>query len=180
MTTFANVTDLYGSWVGNLSVPPWGWIRSYDVNSTFIPDLPTVVDQANKLALPFATVSVCTTDQVCSNEPTTNWMGQFVTDAPIGPKDTFAVSHPGYLANKTLLNVHAGQNFVIPPYLYKTGGVNLTGDGVVAGVVVAYPSGKPVPNAVVTVCPHNGNNATSGCTSATSNATGVFWVLAPP
>ncbi|MGI0131617.1 MAG: MSCRAMM family protein [Thermoplasmata archaeon] len=180
LTTWANVTDLYGSWTGNLSVPPWGWVRTFEVNSSITPDLPTVVDRANKLPLPFAIVSICTTDNICGNEPNTNWMGQFVVDAPIGPKDTFAVGHPGYLANKTLMNVHAGQNFVLPPYLFGSGGVNLTGDGVVAGVVLAYPSGLPVPNAVVTVCPHNGNNASNGCSSATSNATGIFWVLAPP
>jgi hypothetical protein len=94
-----------------------------------------------------------------------------VTDAPIGAKDLLQVTHPGFLANKTYMNIHPGETVVYPT-------INLTGDAVVAGRVISNPSGLPVSGASVQVCPHGQNS--SICSTVATNAVGVFWAIAPP
>ncbi|MGI0133267.1 MAG: MSCRAMM family protein, partial [Thermoplasmata archaeon] len=179
-TTYVNLTGSIAGWVGNLSVPPWGWVRSVDVNASFVPDLPTVVDRSNLRPIPSANLQVCSTAMQCGQAPQTNAVGQFVTDAPIGPSDSLTIRHPGYLANQTLLNVRSGATIILPAETTGSRGVRLTGDGVLAGVVVGAPGDRPIAGATVTVCPLASSGSGASCSSSVTNSTGVYWVIAPP
>ena len=156
---------------GNLTIPPWGWVMSFQVNYSVAPVIPTIIDQANGLPLPGAAATVASTEPGLTGQgqANSNWMGQFLTDAPIGPKDAFTIVHAEYLANKTILNVDPGQTIV-----FRT--INMTGDGILAGKVVSFPSGQPVSGALITACPKK----SVVCTQATTNASGLYWITAAP
>jgi hypothetical protein len=161
---------------GVMFAAPWGWAISTAVNSTYSPVRETILDQVHQLALPGAVVTVASSDpSYAGSRATSNAQGQYVADAPIGTADTLSVARTAAVTNTTHLSVAAGEVLVQST-------MNLTGVGVLAGEVVAYPSGLPVPGATVESCPilAGGAVGSSNCYSATTNASGNYWVAAYP
>jgi hypothetical protein len=161
---------------GVLQAAHWGWAISSATNSSYAPVNTTILDLVHQLPIPDALVTVASSDTIYSGTGTdTNWQGQYVTDAPIGGLDTLAVTRSAALTNTTHLSVAAGQTRVQSV-------INLTGVGILAGEVVAYPSEAPVPGATVQTCPYSTGSQvlTSGCYSAETNASGDYWVPAYP
>ncbi len=153
-----------------LTLDHWGWVRSYEVNNSTGLALPTIVDFAKGLPLPGADVSVASTDLAYgsgSSQPS-SWYGQFVSDAPIGNYDIFTVSHLAYQTNTTHIRVRANETSI-----FRT--INVSGDGVIAGRVVGLPTLTPIKDAAIQLCAPRG-----ACFTASTNSSGVFWILAPP
>ncbi|MCI4368239.1 MAG: carboxypeptidase regulatory-like domain-containing protein [Thermoplasmata archaeon] len=169
-TVFPNGTESPLS-VGNLPAPAWGWIMSTDTNYTPSPVLITVIDKAKHLPLPQASISVQSSDTVTSGAATSgsNWAGQFVSDAPIGKQDQLVIAHSACARNNTRDIVKTGE-------LISLRTVNITCNAILAGRVIANPSGLPIVGATVQAC----LQATTSCYSTTTNASGYFWVDAPP
>jgi len=163
---------------GPVTIPPWGWVESSFVNYSGL-YLSTVVDPANQLPLTGASVTVSSPDPDIAtggSTETTNALGQFLSDAPIGPKDSLVVSLPAYVTNTTTpLNITAGLFLTIPI-------VNMVGYGVLASHVISEPSGLPVSGATVTVCEGTTNNGGlgAGCSATVTNATGAYWIDVAP
>ncbi|MCI4360727.1 MAG: hypothetical protein L3J91_03415, partial [Thermoplasmata archaeon] len=170
-TTFVNGTALYN--LGAFNLQPFGWVRSTDLNNTSIPQLPTIIDKTNGLPIPLASITVTSSmGGLSGSSLDSNWEGQFISDAPPGAADTVLVSHWGFLPNSSIENVPANAVITDPV-------INMTGLGVLAGVVLQYPGLTPIPFAAVQTCPIN-STGFSECFSTTSNATGVFWVASYP
>ncbi len=172
-TTYVNSSPLSPG-PGSLYVGAWGWVRSASLNSTFVPNLPTVIDKVNGLPIPFTTVTVSSTDPLLpqgGSQPT-GWAGQFLSDAPIGPADTLVFQHDSFEKNSTMIAVKPGEIAT-----YST--VNLTGLGVLAGIVISYPGNTPLAGATVLACP-SGSTLQINCYSAMTNASGLYWVAAVP
>ncbi len=153
-----------------------GWAISVETNSTLAPVVTTVLDLVHQAPLPNALVTVSSSDtQYTGTGTDTNWQGQYVADAPIGSLDTLSVVRAAALTNTTHLSVKAGQTRVQSV-------MNLTGVGILAGQVIAYPSELPVPGATVQTCPYSTSSTiqTADCYSATTNASGDYWVPAYP
>lgn len=162
--------------LGVLYAAHWGWAISAATNSTSVPVEETVLDLVHQAPIPNALITVASSDSAYTGTGAdTNWQGQYVADAPIGSLDTLAVTRSAALTNSTHLSVEAGQTRVQSV-------INLTGVGVIAGQVIAYPSEQPVPGATVQTCPYSASSTlqTSGCYSATTNASGYYWVPAYP
>src|SRR5579871_602589 len=124
---------------GVLYAAHWGWAISVETNSTLAPVVTTVLDLVHQAPLPNALVTVSSSDtQYTGTGTDTNWQGQYVADAPIGSLDTLSVVRAAALTNTTHLSVKAGQTRVQSV-------MNLTGVGILAGQVIAYPSELPVP-----------------------------------
>ncbi|HXQ49247.1 MAG TPA: hypothetical protein VN842_05695, partial [Thermoplasmata archaeon] len=170
-TTWVNGSTLYA--LGSVTLQPFGWVRSTDLNNTSVPDLPTIVDRVNGLPVPLASISVSSPMAGLSGGSlNSNWMGQFISDAPPGPADSMVVTHWDYLPNSSSVNVPAGAVVVKQV-------INLTGVGVLAGQVLQYPGDTPIPFASVQTCPVN-STGFSECFSTTANASGIFWVASYP
>jgi hypothetical protein len=175
-----NATNLglwYSASGGPIPLQSWGWVESsyinYSAPSVYVG---TVLDHANGLPLPGASVGVASADPAIpsgGSSESTNSMGEFLADAPIGPSDTMVVSLAAYQENVTYpLNVTGGATRVFPTIL-------LTGDGVLASQVIAEPGGVPVAGATVAVCA----GATAShqvCVNVITNATGFYWVDVAP
>ncbi|HTT25566.1 MAG TPA: carboxypeptidase regulatory-like domain-containing protein, partial [Thermoplasmata archaeon] len=177
-TTFPNSTTV--GVLGSYYLPAYGWVLASQVNFsdgnppplTEYP-LPTIVDSVNGLGVPNAQVQVTSPDISVpggGSQPS-NWDGQFYSDAPIGPTDGFTVTHPGYLTNTTNIAVKSGSYRWVPI-------VNLTGEAVVAGRVTSNPSNIPIPGATVQLCGTVKNQGI--CSTATTNISGIYWVVGPP
>jgi len=148
---------------------PWGWFLSWAVNNSTGVVTPTVIDQVNGLPLPNALITVASSDPtVGSGSSSTNWQGQFLSDAPISPADSVTVTHYAYVNNVSLVGITAGQ-------LLAKQTINMTGDGVIAGRVVGLPGYVPIQGAAVQVCAPKG-----ACYTAATNSSGVFWILGAP
>ena len=158
-TTFYNGTGYHE--LGNISINPWGWAVGQ------------VIDPVAGSGVPGAGVAIQNNNSVPgASGVLTNMQGDFFIDAPLGiGLDPLAVSHDSYQVNNTKIRANAGMETNI-------GTVNLTGDGIVAGRVIGYPSGQALYGAYVTVCPV----LLPACTTsnATTNGTGYFWVAAAP
>jgi hypothetical protein len=163
---------------GPVTIPPWGWVESTFVNYSGL-YASTVVDPANGLPLPGASVTVTSPDPDIAtggSTQTTSALGTFLADAPIGPKDSLVVSLPAYVTNTTTpLNITAGLFLSIPI-------VNMVGYGVLASHVISEPSGLPVSGATVTACEGTSNNGGlgTGCAATVTNATGAYWIDVAP
>jgi len=174
-----NATDLnlnFSYSGGAIPLPPWGWVGSNYLNfSAPTGYLGTVVDPWNGLPLSGASVAVPSADPTIASggsSQSTNTLGEFLSDAPIGPADSLVVTLPAYQPNDTHpLNVTPGVSRAFDQ-------VHLVGDGVLASQVVAEPSGLPVPGATVTVCVGASGHQT--CVNTVTNATGHYWVDAAP
>jgi len=167
--TYYNTTNPLS--VGALRVDPYGWVRSTYLNYSVIPFKTTIRDQVNQLALPYSTMTVTTSDSSQSGacQPTSNWGGMCISDAPIGTKDVLLVRHTAYVGNATIEKILANQTLSFPV-------INLTGDGILAGIVNGYPSGLPVSGATITACPVK----STICSTSTTNNSGVFWIAVAP
>lgn len=167
-TTLLNSTT-FGH-IANVSVPPWGWIRSVVVNATPSPNLVTVIDNTNLRALPGASVVASSWGgSFTGTGEITNWAGQFLTDAPIGMKDQLYTSHFSYLSNLSTVKVHPGEEVQLST-------INMTADGIIAGQVLSNPGNVAVGGATVTVCPVGGRV----CTNVITNSSGLWWDVAAP
>ncbi len=174
-----NATNLnfnYSSGGGSIPLPPWGWVGSSYLNySAPVNFFGTVVDRWYGLPLSGASVAVSTPDPsiaVGGSSQSTNTLGEFLSDAPLGPADSLIVTLPAYQSNNTHpLNITPGDS-------RSFARVNLTGDGVLASQVIAEPSGLPVAAAVVTVCV--GATGHQTCVNTVTNATGHYWVDVAP
>lgn len=171
-TTYLNSTNVSGAIV----VDPWGWVRSSELNfSVPVSYIGTVVDPVHNGAVDGASVSVESSDPSLgiSTGLGSNGLGEFMVDAPIGRADYLQVSAEGYVTNTTAhFSVRPGGMVV-----FST--INLTGDGVLAGMVIASPSGLPIPGATVSVCPAN-TTFSPECVSVTTNLSGLYWAATPP
>jgi len=145
------------------------WFRSLAVNTVNTTPFETVVDAKTRAALPDATVSTTTPLGATVSTVFTNGIGQFLTFSPPQLATGLYVRMAGYepwvfhwvTANVSTVSVKS---------------INVTGDGVVAGRVVTEPGSVPVYDTEVDVCP-----VSTSCTNyGLTNATGVFWVTAPP
>ncbi|MGA8275506.1 MAG: carboxypeptidase regulatory-like domain-containing protein [Thermoplasmata archaeon] len=175
-----NATDLntwYSALGGPVALPPWGWVEGQYINYTAPTGFAgTVLDRANDLPLSGASVSVTSADPAIpsgGSSQSTNSLGEFLADAPIGPSDTLVVSLAAYEANITHpLDITPGLTRVFPS-------VDLTGDGVLASQVIAEPGGVPVAGASVAVCA-GASPAHQTCETTITNATGHYWVDVAP
>ena len=170
-TTLVNGTSV--ATLGTIGLQPFGWVRSVGLNNSSIPNVPTVIDKVNGLPLPLASVSVFSQMPGLSGSSLpTNWMGQFISDAPAGLRDSVTVSHWAFLTNTSVTNVAPNQVVVMPT-------INMTGLGILAGRVLQYPGTLPIPFASVQTCPLNATGLSS-CWSTTTNDSGIFWVASYP
>ncbi|MCI4319945.1 MAG: carboxypeptidase-like regulatory domain-containing protein [Thermoplasmata archaeon] len=146
--------------------------RSPFVNTVNTTPTTTAVDAATGQPLPSARVVVVSPSGGILGLPTvTNDLGQFFAFAPPpSGLETFEVQMPGYSPYAAAYNLTRGGTVVVPF-------ANLTGDGIVAGQVLAYPSHLPVANVTVQVCPLGQPIC---LTEGATNGAGVFWVAAPP
>ena len=175
-TSFTGTYTLpnWPSWPNGINLDPWGWVRSvFTNNSTLTAVVPTILDQAKGLPVPQVTVSVASSDSAVygtGQTPTTgsSWQGLFLADAPVGKADSVTTTRYAFLGNTTIVSVSPDQVVQMPT-------INLTGDAIVAGLVVGYPGNIPLQNAQVSICAPKG-----ACYKATTNSSGIFWVLATP
>ncbi|MCI4364974.1 MAG: carboxypeptidase regulatory-like domain-containing protein [Thermoplasmata archaeon] len=172
--------DTYFSHLGGpVLLPPWGWVESLYVNYSAPGGyVGGVIDAVNGQPLPGASVSVSTANPNLpsgSSSQTTNFLGEFVSDAPLGPSDSLVINLPAYQSNTTHpLNITPGEQYVAPL-------IRLVGNGVIASQVIAEPSGLPVPAATVTICTGaNGTTHSPSCEQTITNATGRYWANVPP
>jgi len=178
-----NTTDLnlvYSISGAPVPVQPWGWVEGQYLNYTAPVNFPgTIVDRANGLPLAGASVTISSADSAIVSGGSTessNGLGEFLADAPIGPADTLVVELSSYQLNTTSpVNITPGVQRVFPQ-------IKLTGDGVLASQVIAEPSGTPVAAATVTVCAGTGTSGSgqSDCVNVITNATGYYWVNVKP
>jgi hypothetical protein len=156
---------------GTIPVPAYGWIQSAQVNDLAPPVATTVRDLVRQSPIALATVTLSNPAGLTgAPNVATNGYGQFLIDAPPSLKDSLIFRLTSYSANVSVLRVEPGARVALPV-------VNLTGDGIIAGRIVAFPSLVPVVGATVSACPR----ATAFCpSSATTNGSGYFWVDAPP
>ncbi len=162
----------------SVTIPPWGWVASTYANySAPVGYFGTVVDQWNGLPLPGASIAVSTADPLLADggsTQSTNALGQFLADAPIGPDDTLTVSLAAYETNTT-------HPVNITPGVYRTFPVvKLIGDGILASQVIAEPSGLPVSGASVSFCSTIAGTTHQTCATTTTNATGHYWIDVAP
>ena len=177
-TSYPNGTGVGN--VGRYFLPAWGWVVANVVNYTdgqapplsTLP-LPVVQDPVRGEGVPGASLTVSSTDPSIPNggSQSTNWAGQFYSDAPIGPTDSVLVTREGFLTNATNHVVSSGSYTIFAS-------INLTGEAVVAGLVTADPGGAAVSNAEVNACGTIKNQVV--CNKAFTNVSGVFWVISPP
>ncbi len=168
-TTFAAGGS--GIHLGAIVLQSFGYTASSQVNSSSTPVLASVKDAANHQPLPNAEIDVTNSGGTSAslNPQPTNEEGQFLENAPAGEDDLLTVSHPAYESVVLALNVHPGA-------FTNVTSVNLTGDGVIAGQVIGYPSNAPISGALVVAC----SPGETICPSAESNISGDFWVAAAP
>jgi len=138
---------------------PWGWIDGSVFDASSGAPISGAVPVAKD---PNGTSGVTST--------VTNGAGYFSIDAPPSSADHLAITAPGYLSNSSFQNVGFGKTVTVPP-------VHLVGMGIVSGVVRAFPSGREVAAASITICPLAQPACTNG---ASSNASGVFTLIAKP
>ncbi|MCI4350538.1 MAG: carboxypeptidase regulatory-like domain-containing protein [Thermoplasmata archaeon] len=174
----ATVTESTTSPLGRVNLtenpfPDTGvFFRTYQVNTVNATPVLGAVDRFTGAPLPSARVIIVDANGGIINGPTTtNDLGQFFAFGP-PPNDieTLVVQMPAYAPFRTSLNLSHGGSVTLPY-------TNLTGDGIVAGSVVAYPGRVPVANVSVQVCPANLPICPS--TGATNGA-GAFAIAAPP
>jgi Carboxypeptidase regulatory-like domain len=165
---------------GPVTIPAWGWVQSTYVDYSAPIGYPgTVVDRANGLPLPGASVSVSNPDPLIASggsSQTTNALGEYLGVAPLGPKDTLTISLPAYETNTTTpLNI-------TPDLYYTSSTITLTGYGVLASHVISEPTGLPVADATVTACEGTTNTGGVGasCVATSTNATGAYWIDVAP
>ncbi|MCI4325731.1 MAG: carboxypeptidase regulatory-like domain-containing protein [Thermoplasmata archaeon] len=156
---------------GNVTLDHWGYVSSTQVNYSQFPPATGAIDVVK--GLPVWDVGVFATSQngiqtSGTNLPETNDNGQFLVDAPPGP-GWVNYSRPLYETNSTHLKVTAGEDLPVSR-------VNLTGDGVVAALVLSKPGNIPVAGANITDC-LAGQRL---CGFTQTNGTGIFWVNATP
>lgn len=147
------------------------WIASAEVNTVGVPIVTTVRDPVTGGPLGAASVQVDNFlgEPVTSGTSVTNQLGQFLLNAPVAVGESFSVSAPGYSPNGTSLP-SVGE-------VVRYREINLTGDGVIEGMVVDAATGRPVDGATVSAC----MEAAAGlCTSVGTNASGDYWVSLPP
>jgi hypothetical protein len=138
---------------------PWGWIQG------------NVSD--NSYGFPLELASVQSTSRygaVGESGITTNGAGHYFIDAPPGPSDNVSINLTDYIGNWTKVSVTPGG--IANAHL-----VNLTGYGVVAGYVVAFPSGEPVAYANVSLCPQKDPLCSN---TVQANGSGYFWLAGLP
>ncbi|MCI4355442.1 MAG: hypothetical protein L3K06_08785, partial [Thermoplasmata archaeon] len=162
--------------LGNVSLiggaaSPGAWVRSQQVNVGNSTPIPTLVDARTHLPLPDAVIALTNPLGVTTDSIQTNGLGQFLLFSPTAPPSLGVyTSLPAYEPTSAFYNASSGAPISIPQ-------INLTGDGIVAGRVLARPGDVPVYNAEVDVCPP----ASPGCGHfGISNATGYFWVPGAP
>ncbi|HEV2165383.1 MAG TPA: carboxypeptidase-like regulatory domain-containing protein [Thermoplasmata archaeon] len=137
---------------------PWGWVTG------------TVEDNAYHFPLPGAVVDLTSRYSTTGTSVNTNGAGVYRIDAPAGPSANVSINLTDYSGNYTRVSVVAGATATARL-------VNLTGDGIVAGFVISYPQGVPIPFANVSLC----SQAEPLCSNiAIANGSGAFWIAGPP
>ena len=156
-TTYVNGTTALD--LAPVNLTSWGWLFG------------EVRDKVTNRPLPNAAVSV-TVNGLAAGKPgvDSNGLGDFLTVVPPGPQVNVSVALIGYSSNTSSYRVAPGETL-------SPGPIQLTGDGLVAGRVVSLPGDLPVSGATVSVCPQKQPYCSS---SVVSNASGYFWVAAPP
>jgi hypothetical protein len=137
----------------------WGWVRGQ------------LRDNAQMFPLYDAFVQVGSRYGATGTSVYTNVTGGYFTDAPVGPGANVSMTLTDYLGNYTHVSVASA--LIAPASL-----VNMTGDGIIAGIVVAYPSGGPVGFANLSLCP--GKDVLCQNDEASANGSGIFWMAGPP
>ncbi len=158
--------------LGNLTLsggapPSVIWVNTTAQNDVGIPPTPTVIDAVTTAPIPEVLAATAGPSGAGSGSTYTNGLGQFLFYAAAYPSETVQLSMPGYDSLDLYYNTTNVSTLTVSRSL-------MVANGVVAGQVVAEPSGQPVYGAIVEVCPFG--NACSN--SAYTNETGVFWVEA--
>ncbi|MCI4366353.1 MAG: hypothetical protein L3K08_01230, partial [Thermoplasmata archaeon] len=165
--------------LGTQSVESDGWVLSDELTFSSSPPplsglpTPVITDPVNGLGVSGAEVTVSSNDPaIAPSVPVrSNSAGQFYTDAPPGGQDLVQVRALGYLPNLTAHSISPGAFDV-----YSL--INLTGDAVIAGTVVAIPNGTGIPGASVALCAPTASG--SACSTTTTNQSGAFWATVAP
>ncbi len=162
--------------LGNVSLVggaalPGVWFRSVEVNTVNASPLATVVDARTHAALPGALVAVTNSLAITTSSLFANGLGQFLLFSPSPPPISgLYVTMTGYDPVSAYYDTSTSATIAVPS-------INVTGNGIVAGRVLSQPSGAPVYNAEVDVCP----NGLPACGHyGFTNASGFFWVAASP
>ena len=158
--------------LGALFAAPWGWVDSASTNSTY---------PAGRRdgAGPCAPGSAPPEPWSRSHSRTCRWSAPRpartgrASSWPMRPwaqADEQMATRAAALSNSTVFGISDGQTRTLSV-------LNLTGVGVLAREVVAYPSGLPVPGASVQTCPETSGVTlgASGCYTASTNASGESW-----
>jgi hypothetical protein len=144
--------------LNGMTLEPWGWITGQ------------AIDPANGHALVGATpVATDPAGDSSVSSTVTNGLGEFRIDAPPSSLDRLSIALSGYTGNVSFHAVGHGATV-------HAATANLVGDGIVEGIVLAYPSGVPVAGASVAVCPRVQPSCTD---TVTTNASGLYVAAAP-
>ncbi len=146
------------------------FVRSRYVNDAAVPPTVTVVDPVPATPIYAAALEVLDGNGNLLTESNTNGLGQFFIPTATGSAASLSITATGYESERLPIPTPVAGSAVY-------GTINVTGDGVVAGRVVAAPNDRPTPGVNVTGCEVYPNG---GCQTVTSNGAGLFWLEASP
>lgn len=146
------------------------YVRSVSVNDVAGPPTVTLRDPVNGAAVGGAFLQMTSGNGIQTSTSPSNGLGQFLLTGDPGSLSPISIDRTGF-ASERLPVPQAVQGAVV----YDA--VNLTGDGILAGRVVAAPNNRPTPGVNVTACEVV---PSGGCLTVPSNGVGVFWVEVPP
>ncbi|HTT25503.1 MAG TPA: carboxypeptidase-like regulatory domain-containing protein, partial [Thermoplasmata archaeon] len=147
------------------------YARSEEVNDVGVAPFPTVVDSLSHAPITGATVLLENgTFGFLEGFARTNGLGQFLVSGPISPTLGLEFLRDGYASLLVGATAPASGTYVQPE-------VDLVGDGILAGRVVAAPGSTGVAGADVMACEFANSAA---CENATTNGNGTFWLGLPP
>ncbi|HEV2165352.1 MAG TPA: carboxypeptidase-like regulatory domain-containing protein [Thermoplasmata archaeon] len=140
------------------------YARSQEVNDVSVPPRITLVDPTGRAPIAGASLELLDGGANLESVTTSNGLGQFLLAGASASVTTLSVFRTGYESRSLALPAPIQGEVVFPS-------LNLTGDGVLAGRVVAAPASTPTPGVNVTACEVYPNG---GCETVTSNGAGLF------
>ncbi|MCI4347334.1 MAG: carboxypeptidase-like regulatory domain-containing protein, partial [Thermoplasmata archaeon] len=143
------------------------FLASAQVNTVGSPPSPSLVDPLTGGPVRGATIALRSPSGIV-DYATSNGIGEFLVSAPVAAGYSFTIDKTGYVPIVGSTGGSAG--------FHQLGVVDLVGDGIAAGRVVAEPGGQGVSGAFVSAL-----DPTSGTSLYTiTNGDGEFWIEAPP
>jgi hypothetical protein len=146
------------------------FVRSTVVNTTRSPPTQTLRDPVADVPLAEVYLQLINGSGDVAAGDFSNGLGEFDLGVSPPTASSLLLSLPGYVPQK----------LPVPPPVNGTvvyGTINVTGDGVIAGRVIATPGNRSVGGVNVTACQIFPNGP---CTNVNSNGAGLFWAEVAP